>query len=292
MTAPTRSREILDARPAPQVEFIGSPFVRLLAQVPHFRGYGMVGSLACRLASAKAGLKVGEIKVSLDMGHRSQFDMFALGAEESETQFLAGRLQSGDHFWDLGANWGYFTAVASAMVGPSGLVVSIEANPGPYRHLLGLVHRSGLSNVLALNFALAHTSGQRLYLNRPWYRADTGGFFGERGKGQPVSTKSLDDLWAELGKPAVRMIKLDVEGLEPAVLQGGMRFLAEGLSDCAQIEVSSWAGKRSGESFQVIYETMRKCGFPHAYLIDDGLTKVESPVADHNVLFTRTELAA
>ena len=49
--------------------------------------------------------------------------------EPLETLLVQSTLRPGMTFVDVGANWGYFTLVASHLVGSSGLVVSLEPDP-------------------------------------------------------------------------------------------------------------------------------------------------------------------
>src|SRR5262245_25225023 len=55
--------------------------------------------------------------------------------EPAITQYVRTRLRAGDTFIDVGANIGYFTLLASRLVGPTGHVYAIEASPSIYQRL-------------------------------------------------------------------------------------------------------------------------------------------------------------
>jgi protein-L-isoaspartate O-methyltransferase len=66
----------------------------------------------------------------LDLSDFIQRNIYAGTFEASEAKVLMGRLAPGMTFIDVGANVGYFTALAARCVGPTGLVVALE--PSPY----------------------------------------------------------------------------------------------------------------------------------------------------------------
>ena len=81
--------------------------------------------------------------------------------EVIESLFVLNMLRKGDVFWDIGANWGYYTALAAVAVGEEGLVVAVEANPLPFAKLVSLVKDVSLDNVLAFNVAISQIPGKK-----------------------------------------------------------------------------------------------------------------------------------
>ncbi|MHB8285716.1 MAG: FkbM family methyltransferase, partial [Caulobacteraceae bacterium] len=49
--------------------------------------------------------------------------------EPTETSLVRSLVAAGDHFIDIGANIGWFTVLASTLVGPSGRVTAFEPRP-------------------------------------------------------------------------------------------------------------------------------------------------------------------
>jgi FkbM family methyltransferase len=264
----------------------------LVKNMPRFRGYSAVGSALLRSLpwNPVAIMKVGDSEFSLDLRYRSQFAAVVAEPERAESRFIVDRLRAGEAFFDFGANWGYYSLLAAAQVGPAGLVVSVEANPAPFRQLAQATR--SLSQVLAFNVAIAGVSGRLVGIQVKRMHGDTGGYVVPCATpGRGVATKTIDLLWEQLGRPNVRIMKLDIEGYEPLALSGASHFLRDGLTDYALIEVSDWCHARSGVSYENIYGRMRDGGFEFAYILDREPELLQSRcVAGHNVLFARRRL--
>lgn len=144
-------------------------------------------------------------------------------------QVLESVLAPGDVYIDLGANIGYFTLLASRLVGRDGVVVAVEPSVRALRKLTHHLWLNQCGNVLLLSCAAADV-----------WRRDKLGLANESNiggssvvaKGTPVgSTESvwlapLDDLLqgADL-RP--KLIKLDLEGFELAALRGARRLIEQ-----------------------------------------------------------------
>jgi tRNA/tmRNA/rRNA uracil-C5-methylase (TrmA/RlmC/RlmD family) len=75
--------------------------------------------------------------------------------EPSLTRWIQERLAPGDIFIDVGANIGYYSLLASKLVGHSGSVVAIEPSPKIFsalQHNLALNH---IENVRVVNMAVS-----------------------------------------------------------------------------------------------------------------------------------------
>ena len=267
----------------------------LLNIIPGIRGSSIAASWLFKLLPLNPFVDVciGQKSFCLDLRYRSQLAILkGWPVEPDEMNFVSQQLKSGDVFFDLGSNWGLYTAIASSMVGDDGLVVAVELNPVPFAKLLKLINSSGSANVLALNVGLSNVSADVVTIENPWYRNDTGGFISSgRGKDQ-IATRSLDKLWKQLGCPLVRMVKLDVEGFEPQVIAGGKEFLTNGVTNFVLVEVSEWTKIRSGIDYTRIYQDLMQCGFLSAYAFDQGkpspvaMGKTPLPV-NSNILFSK-----
>lgn len=119
--------------------------------------------------------------------------------------------------WDIGANVGLFSFAAAAL-GAS--VVAVEADP----FLANLISRSALVNRLPVT-ALAAAVSDKLGVSTLHFseRGRSSSSLGGNGSGQAVVTVTLDWLLDRFSAPHV--LKIDVEGMEFAVLTGGARVL-------------------------------------------------------------------
>src|SRR3989344_2665787 len=72
-----------------------------------------------------------------------------------ETKLVSKYLKKGDVFVDVGAHIGYFTLLASKIVGPVGRVYAFEPNTNNFKLLQKNVKRNKLNNVICINKAIA-----------------------------------------------------------------------------------------------------------------------------------------
>lgn len=148
-----------------------------------------------------------------------------LGREEvTELRLLARLLRRGDVFVDCGANIGLYTVFGAELVGPDGCVFAIEAVPSTFARLR---HNVGLSDiddrVRLVNRALSSVAGRPAVLSGDKHNimriADE-----PHGEVVTTTTATLDGILA--ATPTVAGMKIDVEGHELSVLQGGEAMIS------------------------------------------------------------------
>lgn len=140
------------------------------------------------------------------------------------SQWMAKIIQPGFVCIDIGANLGYFSLLMSELChgGESGIAVAAEPNP-PICHLLGLSQNVHTRRFTVVPKAISNYTGEAV-LTIPGM--SFGGATIKTNDPAPdreqvkVLTITLDDLVTELKLPRVDMIKIDVEGEEPAVFEG------------------------------------------------------------------------
>jgi len=135
-------------------------------------------------------------------------------------------VRRGDCVVDAGASIGLYTKFLSALVGPEGLVYSVEPVPETYDVLVSNVRRLGLSNVRPLNYALSDTDGT-LEMELPRWSYGGENFYEARVAGEvagglrlrriAVQARRLDALVPD--RP-IAFVKCDVEGHELRCVQG------------------------------------------------------------------------
>jgi len=156
--------------------------------------------------------------------------LFLYGTFEiSETRLVQSFLRPGMRFLDVGANIGYYTLLAARLVGPEGDVFSFEPNPEVRARLEENIHLNQFGNVTVRSEAMTRESGEvRFYVSDVSDNSGISSIVPGAGlrDAQVVPAVSLDDFVARLPSPHVDLFKMDIEGAELDVLEGGRRFLA------------------------------------------------------------------
>lgn len=174
--------------------------------------------------------------------------LFANGTYEADTiAWIARRLPADGTFLDIGANIGS-VALPVARRRADARVVCVEASPLVFAYLDRNITTNGLdSRVTAHQCALSASEADVV----SFYSPEEG--YG-KGSMSPVFTKSavqvpnarLDDLVRSM--PTMPdLLKIDVEGFEKQVLEGGMEFLRAHGPDVV-FEFCDWAERLAGNS--------------------------------------------
>lgn len=149
-----------------------------------------------------------------------------LGLYEPETSsWLSENIKEGDLFFDIGANYGYFSLVGSRMVGSNGLVISVEPIPKNQDYISRQISLNGLTNIKLQKVALSDSDGSAKFVieaqnaNSHLSSIDIRHAISKKIDEVEVETLTLDSLVQELGRRP-DLIKCDVEGAEKLVVEG------------------------------------------------------------------------
>lgn len=148
--------------------------------------------------------------------------------EEAVLAAIREGLKPGDTFVDAGANIGFYTVVASKLVGPAGKVVAIEMMPDTATRLREHIAINGLTNVEVIEYALSDRSGQTIAATVPDGKYGQASIAAsDRSDGVrrlDVETRTLDKLFADI-PGRVALMKMDLEGAEAAALRGAGQLI-------------------------------------------------------------------
>ena len=145
--------------------------------------------------------------------------------EPNVTAAFRRLLGPGDVCLDVGAHIGYFTLLASRLVGPDGHVYAFEPSPRNYRALCANLARNGVENVTALQLAAGSSGGTAVLHEGPGTntgRATLNPITAELGRQRDQVVVEVTPVLARVATDElarVRVVKIDVEGSEIDVLR-------------------------------------------------------------------------
>lgn len=155
--------------------------------------------------------------------------IFLYGVYEiATTRFVTAVLQPGACFVDVGANVGYYSILAGKRVGSAGKVHAFEPVPRLRCQLERNIEMNGLHNVTAHESAVWREEGEVSFYETSL--AENSGISsvlpGPARAAVPrkVGATTLDGVAGRIGR-RIDLIKIDVEGGELAVLEGGPKLL-------------------------------------------------------------------
>ncbi len=136
------------------------------------------------------------------------------GYEEMKGYLRNYALKKGDVVIDCGAYVGYFTVLASKLIGETGQVIAIEPDFFNRRILRKNIKANNLNNVTIIDRGLGNIESII-----GW---SVGGIISQAGKSQifKVKTTTLNILYQKLHLKTIDFIKMDIEGAEINALNG------------------------------------------------------------------------
>lgn len=187
-----------------------------------------------------------------------------LSSEEEEQEILAQLLQPGDSFFDIGANHGSFSILATQILGTQGKILAVEAQP----KLANLVRQS-----LAVNarcefevhqVALGDRQGEIEFMV-PIDTSGAAGIFAAHSgthdfQKLTVPLQTFDALIDAQDYRPHGLLKLDIEGSEYFFLKGAAKTI-QSLQPTLFLEVNPDTLKASGIGIEMIKEILASYGY-------------------------------
>lgn len=217
----TLFKQVFRARPSSRAAAGTAPgFRRLLTDLDEYQSEAFDAEDIMRMVVTRHGLM---------MYNRNDY---IIGASletygewcEQEIALLSRFVERGMTVCDVGAHIGTHTLFFSRAVGPAGKVHAFEPQPFVFHCLAGNVALNSLQNVRCRPVAAGAAAGTAVMPDVQYAGSRNFGAvaLAQAGEGERVPVAAIDDL--ALGP--VHLMKIDVEGMEQAVLEGAARTIA------------------------------------------------------------------
>jgi FkbM family methyltransferase len=222
----------------------------------------------------------GNIKIKADLDEWIQQHIYFLGSwDKRGMNFLKKNLEPGYVFFDIGANIGAYSLVASKIVGQEGKVHSFEPVSAVFERFQENIKLNNITNITA-NRNAVYQSSQILELfvsskenagMSSIYHHDT-----ESGKVEKVEAVAIDDYVIKNNIQRIDLIKIDIEGAELFALKGMTNSLKR-FRPGIIIEISDDVIKNTGLGSDEVPELMKSLNYEMKRIFPCGNTGDVSP---------------
>jgi FkbM family methyltransferase len=209
-------------------------------------------------------------------------DIYLTGGKSHSSEirlakFIILNMTEGSHFLDIGAHYGYFTLLASHLAGNSGKIMSFE--PAENSHKLLSINTKNLQNTSVFKLAVSKSIGTLIFYEFPnlhseYNSSDVSQFENESWftNSKPIKVEvqatTIDAITGD--KPFfAQLIKIDVEGGEFDVIEGGINYLK---NHSPKIIMEYLEPNRKNESHKKALDLLLSIGYTSNLITKDGET--------------------
>ena len=186
------------------------------------------------------------------------------GYEPEMTMTLNSLLMEGDTFVDLGANEGYFSIIASKIVGSTGKVISIEPQSRLQSVIFRNMYENKAFNIDVFQRAISDRIGIASLSLLPDMNTGGSGLFCVTKYNVPkenVPQVTLDHLLNQTCKGKIRLLKMDIEGFEYEAIFGSKNYFKNGFIENIALELHPSLLECRGKSSDEILNFLSDCGY-------------------------------
>ncbi|WP_448560741.1 class I SAM-dependent methyltransferase [Trichothermofontia sp.] len=200
-------------------------------------------------------------------------DAFSKGMfyESEVVNLLIQLLKPGDSFIDVGAHIGYFSLLAAALIGETGLVLTCEPEGANYDCILQNIQLNRFNNLRVLNVAVGdERKNTQFFVNSD----NDGGHalwnvghhpFNQKSKqspiARPIRMETLDYLIKQHPVHNLKLLKIDTEGAEYSILRGAIDLLSRVKVPYIIAEINRFGLQQMGTNEIELRGFMRSLGY-------------------------------
>ncbi len=221
-----------------------------------------------------------QIQFKIDIAARSPFSMFTSKDKymkkemDAFTSLTAGK----KCFLDIGSHYGIYS-MTFASINPDGMAYAIDPSPKCFWVLDRNMKLNPQMKITSDNVALGREQGE-IMMHYEWVHLI--GDHSGNSKGSPVNVTMMDKFIQDKSI-APDIIKIDVDGYEGPVIEGGMKYLSNN-NPLIFLELHGDWIKRYDYSASQIHKTLAGMGYG---FVDLDLNSIHDPEAAFNIFANR-----
>ena len=169
---------------------------------------------------------LGDLRVNINTLYPVELEMLTGEYDPCTSKVIRRFLHDGCVAADIGANVGALTMLMAKVVGKDGVVIAVEPGPPIFSRLSDNLELNPAikSRVRMVQLGLSDRQDKLFWHEDPRNRGNAGLL---NGWGIPVDVITLDELVSRENVSRLDFVKIDVEGMELEVIQGGTRTFQE-----------------------------------------------------------------
>jgi FkbM family methyltransferase len=240
----------------------------------------VVADLAARVLVPGAQVVKGNVagySLDLDLKDTIQRQIYFGMYEPEVSNLLKNLLRRGSTFFDVGANVGYFTFLASSIVGAGGWVHSFEPIPENCGRITNNVSKNLIRNVVIHQVAVGKSQGSlTLYTSQDTSNSGWASVVPSPRRLATIDVPSIS-LDAYVASDPVRMpdvIKIDIEGAELQALRGMTELLSTSPRTDLIMEINPFLLERAGSTAGELIQWLRARDYRVFRITERGCAEV------------------
>jgi len=220
--------------------------------------------------------KIYGIKLKLHLRNDVDRRLFLTGFEKDVIEYFRKIIKKDHVVFDVGANFGIYSLVASKKIGKGGKIYAFEPAGIAYNSLLNNINLNRIDNIFPIKIGVSNYTGKA---NFNICRDDAYNSLGETPmkqiiKSEKIDLTSIDDFVMKYKISKVDIIKVDTEGAEYLVFKGAEKTLSKH-KPILFFEHNPIVTKGFTNSTNDLIELIRSHGYELFEIKHDKLFKIE-----------------
>ncbi len=207
-----------------------------------------------------------------------------------ESRMLGHILQSGDVFFDVGSNHGLYGLLASASRPEDTQIVAFEPQPRAAAAIQRSIDANAFRNLTLVREAVSSHVGETSFFV-PAFGSGTASISqthasrGGSAKEIRCRTTTLDDYARSHAISKIDIMKIDVEGFEGRVLEGGKEIISAS-RPTIWLEVNSLALSSAGSSQEECFDRLKTYGYEEFWDVASLFASEAKPITGEVIELT------